>query len=85
MWIMVNNNLKMWTLMNKITILVLITLTSPAMAYIDPGSGSAIMSAIIAAFVAVGLAIKTFWYKIKGFLGLSKKTEINPSETDEDE
>ncbi len=37
----------------------------PAMAYIDPGSGSAIMSAIIGFFVAAGLAIKTYWYKIK--------------------
>ena len=37
-----------------------------AHAYIDPGSGSALMSIIIGAFVAVGLAIKTFWYKITG-------------------
>lgn len=29
----------------------------PAMAYIDPGSGSAIMSAIIGLFVAAGLFI----------------------------
>ena len=35
-------------------------------AYIDPGSGSAIMSAIIGFVVAIGLAIKTYWYKIKG-------------------
>lgn len=41
--------------------------TSPLFAYIDPGSGSAIMSAIIGFFVAVGLAVKTYWYKIKGF------------------
>ena len=38
---------------------------APTMAYIDPGSGSAIMSAIIGFFVAIGLAIKTYWYKIK--------------------
>ena len=30
---------------------------SPVMAYIDPGSGSAIMSAVIGLFVAIGLAI----------------------------
>lgn len=35
------------------------------MAYIDPGSGSAIMSAVIGFFVAIGLAVKTYWYKIK--------------------
>ena len=45
----------------------------PAMAYIDPGSGSAIMSAIIGLFVAIGLVIKTYWYKFKSvFIG--KKT-----------
>lgn len=36
-----------------------------AMAYIDPGSGSAIMSAIIGFLVAVLLAVKTYWYKLK--------------------
>lgn len=47
-------------------------LSFPAMAYIDPGSGSAIMSAIIGLFVAMGLAIKTYWYKLKSFFGRSK-------------
>jgi len=37
---------------------------SEAMAYIDPGSGSAIMSVIIGFLVASGLLVKTFWYKI---------------------
>ena len=46
--------------------------TQPAFAYIDPGSGSAIMSAIIGLFVAVGVLIKTFWYKITSFFGFSK-------------
>ncbi|MAN80264.1 MAG: hypothetical protein CMM77_09060 [Rhodospirillaceae bacterium] len=35
-----------------------------ALAYIDPGSGSAIMSFIVGLLVAIGLAVKTFWYKI---------------------
>jgi hypothetical protein len=37
----------------------------PAMAYIDPGSGSAIMSAIVGFFVAIAMVIKTYWYKLK--------------------
>ena len=48
-------------------------MAQPAFAYIDPGSGSAIMSVIIGFFVAIGVLIKTFWYKIKSFFGLSKK------------
>lgn len=45
--------------------IVFLSLTTPAMAYIDPGSGSAIMSAIIGFVVAIGLAVKTYWYKLK--------------------
>lgn len=35
------------------------------MAYIDPGSGSAIMSAIVGFFAAVTMLVKTYWYKLK--------------------
>ena len=49
----------------------------PAMAYIDPGSGSAIISAVIGFFVAIGLAIKTYWYKIKSFFSKEKPTMFN--------
>jgi hypothetical protein len=56
---------------------------SPAMAYIDPGSGSAIMSAIIGLFVAVGLAIKTYWYKLKSlFGGTASRDKVDPDEDD---
>lgn len=48
--------------------------SQPAMAYIDPGSGSAIMSALIGLFVAIGLAIKTYWYKLKS-LFIAKKLD----------
>ena len=50
-----------------LAVFITLAITStPALAYIDPGSGSAIMSAIIGFFVAIALAIKTYWYKIKG-------------------
>ena len=45
----------------------------PAFAYIDPASGSAIVSAIIGFFVAIGVAIKSYWYKIKGFFKKKSK------------
>jgi hypothetical protein len=64
-------------------LIILITLwASPAMAYIDPGSGSAIMSAIIGLFVASSLAIKTYWYKIKSLFS-DKKTTSGENEIDE--
>ena len=54
--------------------IALFTVSLPVMAYIDPGSGSAIMSAIIGLFVAIGLAIKTYWYKLKS-LFMKKKPD----------
>jgi hypothetical protein len=47
--------------------LFLVLLAQPAWAYLDPGTGSMIISAIVGLFATVGLAIKTYWYKIKAF------------------
>jgi hypothetical protein len=46
---------------------IMVLLSFPVMAYIDPSSGSAIISAIIGVFVALSMTIKTYWYKIKSF------------------
>ena len=65
----------MW--IHIVLFLSLFTFSVPAMAYIDPGSGSAIMSAIIGFFVAVSLAIKTYWYKLKSLFMKKKDVEID--------
>jgi hypothetical protein len=52
------------------------------MAYIDPGSGSAIMSAIIGFFVAISLAIKTYWYKIKSLFSHKETTPTEDNHED---
>ena len=36
-----------------------------AYAYLDPGSGSILIQALIGALVGVGVAIKVYWEKIK--------------------
>ena len=40
-----------------------------AFAYLDPSTGSMILSAIVGLFATVGLAVKTYWYKLKSLLG----------------
>ena len=40
---------------------------SGASAYLDPGTGSAIIQIVIAAFVASGFALKIFWKNITDF------------------
>jgi hypothetical protein len=36
-----------------------------AFAYLDPSTGSMILSAILGILATVGLALKTYWYKLK--------------------
>ncbi|MDT0635029.1 hypothetical protein [Spectribacter hydrogenoxidans] len=38
-----------------------------ASAYLDPGTGSMIISAIVGLFASLVLAIKTYWYRLVGF------------------
>jgi hypothetical protein len=47
--------------------LFLTMLAQPAWAYLDPGTGSMIISAVVGLLATVGLAVKTYWYKIKAF------------------
>ena len=55
---------------------ILIASLTPAYAYIDPGTGSAIISAMIGFFVVAGVTVKTYWYKFKD---LFKSEKANKS------
>jgi hypothetical protein len=46
---------------------------APAHAYLDPGTGSAILQGILGAIAAIAVVTKLYWYRILRFLGLSKK------------
>ncbi len=46
----------------------LCTVAPEAWAYLDPSTGSMILSAIIGLFATTALALKTFWYRLKGFV-----------------
>jgi hypothetical protein len=39
----------------------------PAFAYLDPSTGSMIVSAIVGLFATAALAVKTYWYKLKSW------------------
>lgn len=41
-------------------------IASPAHAYLDPGTGSMLLSAVIGVAAAVALAVKMFWYRLIG-------------------
>ncbi len=63
-------------------LMVLITLLFiplPALAYLDPTTGSMLISAIVGLFASLVLAIKTYWYRIKAFF------KRKPAESDADD
>lgn len=48
--------------------LALAGLAPEAQAYLDPSTGSMILSAIVGLFATIGLAVKTYWYKLKNLV-----------------
>jgi hypothetical protein len=37
--------------------------------YLDPGSGSILLQILIASLLAIGLAVRGYWSKIRGLFG----------------
>jgi len=56
-----------------------------AHAYLDPGTGSMLLSAILSIFVTIGLGIQAYGYKILGWLRTRRLavTEPEPQRSDE--
>ena len=58
-----------------------LSIASPAWAYLDPGTGSMLVSAVIGVAAALGLALKMFWYRVVG-LFRGKKGGPSPGTAD---
>ena len=43
-----------------------LSIASPAYAYLDPGTGSMLTSAVLGVAAALALAVKMFWYRLVG-------------------
>ena len=60
---------------------VILLLSSPAVfAYLDPSTGSMVVSAIVGILASVALALKTYWYKIKGLFKRDNKQDTSPQD-----
>jgi hypothetical protein len=57
---------------------VLLFLTRPAHAYLDPGSGSMVLQLLLGGVAAVGVVIKLFWHRILNIFGIRKEESTNP-------
>ncbi len=54
------------------------------LAYLDPGSGSFMVQALIAALAGVGMAGRRYWTQIKTWLGLQKPSTDDEFDPDDD-
>ena len=62
--------------LKKILIILILFLPSvKAYAYIDPGTGSFILQAIIGAIAAIGAYVTLYWRKFKNFIDKIFKTK----------
>ena len=52
-----------------ISIYVLMLSIKPAYAYLDPGTGSMMVQAVLAVIAAVSVSVGIFWNRIKMFFG----------------
>ncbi len=52
------------------------------LAYVDPGVGSFIIQAVIAAIAGIAVASRMYWTKIKSFFGASSDSEEDDSSDD---
>ena len=67
--------LKNYKSMRVVMFMILGLSTYPALAYLDPGTGSLIIQSIIGALAAVAITLKLYWHKIKLKLSGRKSSE----------
>lgn len=53
------------------------------LAYIDPGAGSFMIQALVAAVAGIAVTARLYWSKIKSLLGLSTADDDDDREDDE--
>jgi len=67
--------------MQILLVLSMLLISPAAFAYLDPSTGSMVVSAIVGIFASIALAMKTYWYKIKRLLKRNSKPEPSSGET----
>ena len=55
-------------------------LSTPAYAYIDPGSGSMILQGLLAALAAIAVTAKLWWHRLLVLLHLRKRSVVPSSQ-----
>lgn len=69
--------MKATTLLRALVAILLLS-PAPALAYIDPGTGSMLLQSLLAAIAVAAVAGKTVWQKIKDFFRREKPRDLEP-------
>jgi hypothetical protein len=68
-----------------LALIALLSLAPAAEAYLDPSTGSLILSAIVGLLATIALAVKSGWYRIKSFFRRKPATkEGDPTQSKRD-
>jgi hypothetical protein len=62
--------------------LFILSFSSGAAAYLDPGTGSMILQGLIAGIAVAWFTIKTYWYRIIGVFGKGRPSSVLDDEPD---
>lgn len=65
---------------SMVALLCLALLPVNAFAYLDPGTGSAMLQGILGALAAIAMVMKLYWHRLLRMLGLRK--DVIKKETD---
>jgi hypothetical protein len=57
---------------------------TPAL-YMDPGTGSLLLQLILAALLGIGVTVRIFWKKIRGWFGAKNPETMDITEDDDEE
>jgi hypothetical protein len=58
------------------------SVTPHILAYIDPGTGSIILQALVAAVAGIAIAARLYWQRVLKFLGIRQEIKPESSETE---
>jgi len=61
-----------------ILVVAILAVSTPAYAYLDPGTGSLILQGAVAAIASAAYASKLYWYKIKAFFSKDESEYTEP-------
>jgi len=70
-----------WTPLALLWICIFV-LAAPAQAYLDPGTGSAVLQMLVAGVMGALFVIKMYWRKLTAFFGMASDEEAPSAATE---